>query len=107
MGNERVSISLGKPAIRFGRPNCAADKPHAPHRRSRLQAHPAIVVQCGLDVSRAALHLRVVDGLWDLHAVRSWDVGSIAFYFAMAGGDLCERTSRLAADPGKIDLQWS
>ena len=23
-------------------------------------------------------------GLWDLHAVRSWDIGSIAFYFSMA-----------------------
>ena len=26
MGNERVSISLGKPATRFGRPNSAAGK---------------------------------------------------------------------------------
>jgi hypothetical protein len=25
-------------------------------------------------------------GLWDLHGVGSWDVGSIAFYFAMASG---------------------
>lgn len=25
-------------------------------------------------------------GLWDLHAVKSWDIGSIAFYFAMAAG---------------------
>jgi hypothetical protein len=23
-------------------------------------------------------------GLWDLHAVKSWDIGSIAFYFPMA-----------------------
>jgi hypothetical protein len=27
----------------------------------RLQAHPAIVVQCKLDVSLAVVHLRVVD----------------------------------------------
>ena len=27
----------------------------------RFQAHPAIVVQCGLDVGRAAFYLRVVD----------------------------------------------
>ena len=32
MGNERVSITLGKPAIRFGRSNTAGDNPHAPHR---------------------------------------------------------------------------
>jgi len=25
-------------------------------------------------------------GLWDLHAVKSWDIGSIAFYFSMAAG---------------------
>ena len=25
-------------------------------------------------------------GLWDLHAVRSWDIGSIAFYFSIAAG---------------------
>ena len=25
-------------------------------------------------------------GLWDLHTTQSWDIGSIAFYFAMAAG---------------------
>ena len=25
-------------------------------------------------------------GLWDLHAVTTWDIGSIAFYFSVAAG---------------------
>jgi hypothetical protein len=25
-------------------------------------------------------------GLWDLHVVKSWDIGSIAFYFSIAAG---------------------
>jgi hypothetical protein len=38
-------------------------------------------------------------GLWDLHVVRSWDIGSIAFYFSIAAG-ISQRTSRLAAHSG-------
>ncbi len=46
-------------------------------------------------------------GLWDLHAVRSWGIGSIAFYFAMAAGIYLNArlVSPRIPEKGEIDLQ--
>ena len=46
-------------------------------------------------------------GLWDLHAVRSWGIGSIAFYFAMASGIYLNArlVSPRIPEKGEIDLQ--
>ena len=46
-------------------------------------------------------------GLWDLHAVRSWDIGSIAFYFSMAAGIYLNArlVSPRIPESGEIDLQ--
>ena len=46
-------------------------------------------------------------GLWDLHAVRSWDIGSIAFYFSMAAGIYlyARLVSPRIPESGEIDLQ--
>ena len=46
-------------------------------------------------------------GLWDLHAVASWGVGSIAFYFSMASGIylLARLVSPRIPERGEIDLQ--
>ena len=45
-------------------------------------------------------------GLWDLHAVTSWSVGSIAFYFSMAAGIYLQArlVSPRIPDQGEIDL---
>ncbi len=45
-------------------------------------------------------------GLWDLHGVGSWDVGSIAFYFSMAAGIylLARLVSPRIPETGEIDL---
>lgn len=32
-------------------------------------------------------------GLWDLHVVRFWDIGSIAFYFSIAAGIISTHVS--------------
>ena len=46
-------------------------------------------------------------GLWDLHAVRSWDIGSIAFYFSMAAGIYlyARLVSPRIPEKGEINLQ--
>jgi hypothetical protein len=46
-------------------------------------------------------------GLWDLHAVKSWDIGSIAFYFSMAAGIYLNArlVSPRISERGEIDLQ--
>jgi uncharacterized protein (DUF983 family) len=46
-------------------------------------------------------------GLWDLHAVMIWDVGSIAFYFSMAAGIYLQArlVSPRIPEKGEIDLQ--
>ena len=46
-------------------------------------------------------------GLWDLHAVTSWSIGSIAFYFAMASGIYlyARLVSPRIPESGEIDLQ--
>src|SRR6476620_11231848 len=46
-------------------------------------------------------------GLWDLHEVKSWDIGSIAFYFSLAAGIyLKERlVSPRIPEKGEVDLQ--
>jgi hypothetical protein len=45
-------------------------------------------------------------GLWDLHAIRIWDIGSIAFYFLMAAGIYLNArlVSPRIPEMGKIDL---
>jgi hypothetical protein len=46
-------------------------------------------------------------GLWDLHAVKSWDIGSIAFFFSMAAGIYLNArlVSPRIPERGEIDLQ--
>jgi hypothetical protein len=46
-------------------------------------------------------------GLWDLHAVRSWTIGSIAFYFSVAAGIYlyARLISPRIPESGEIDLQ--
>jgi hypothetical protein len=46
-------------------------------------------------------------GLWDLHVVRTWGVGSIAFYFSIAAGIylLARLVSPRIPEKGKLDLQ--
>jgi hypothetical protein len=46
-------------------------------------------------------------GLWDLHAVKSWGMGSIAFYFAMAAAIYLEArlVSPRILERGEMDLQ--
>jgi hypothetical protein len=46
-------------------------------------------------------------GLWDLHAVRSWGIGSIAFYFSVAAGIYLNArlVSPRIPERGEIDLQ--
>jgi hypothetical protein len=46
-------------------------------------------------------------GLWDLHAVTTWDIGSIAFYFSMAAGIYLNArlVSPRIPESGEIDLQ--
>jgi hypothetical protein len=46
-------------------------------------------------------------GLWDLHAVMVWDIGSIAFYFSIAAGIYLNArlVSPRIPETGKIDLQ--
>ena len=44
------------------------------------------MVQCGLDVAALPFTCAWWIGLWDLHAVTTWDIGSIAFYFSVAAG---------------------
>lgn len=46
-------------------------------------------------------------GLWDLHSVVVWDIGSIAFYFSMAAGIYLNArlVSPRIAETGNIDLQ--
>jgi len=46
-------------------------------------------------------------GLWDLHAVKSWDIGSIAFYFSMAAGIYLNArlVSPRIPERGEVDLQ--
>ena len=46
-------------------------------------------------------------GLWDLHAVTTWSIGSIAFYFAMASGIYlyARLVSPRIPESGEIDLQ--
>jgi hypothetical protein len=46
-------------------------------------------------------------GLWDLHAVTSWDIGSIPFYFSMAAGIYLNArlVSPRIPESGEIDLQ--
>ena len=46
-------------------------------------------------------------GLWDLHTVKSWGIGSIAFYFAMASGIYlyARLVSPRIPERGEIDLQ--
>ena len=56
MGNKRVSITLGKPAIRFGRSNCAADKPQAPHRRSASLQGPFVTIRESRIASRRSFY---------------------------------------------------
>ena len=46
-------------------------------------------------------------GLWDLHAVTTWDIGSIAFYFSVAAGiylNACLVSPRIP-ERDEIDLQ--
>jgi hypothetical protein len=46
-------------------------------------------------------------GLWDLHAMQTWDVGSIAFYFSIAAGIYLQArlVSPRIPERGAIDLQ--
>ena len=46
-------------------------------------------------------------GLWDLHTVITWDIGSIAFYFAIAAGIYLQArlVSPRIPERGEIDLQ--
>jgi hypothetical protein len=46
-------------------------------------------------------------GLWDLHTVRTWDIGSIAFYFSVAAGIYMQArlVSPRIPERGEIDLQ--
>jgi hypothetical protein len=46
-------------------------------------------------------------GLWDLHVVKSWDIGSIAFYFSIAAGIYLNArlVSPRIPETGEIDLQ--
>jgi hypothetical protein len=46
-------------------------------------------------------------GLWDLQVVRSWDIGSIAFYFSIAAGIYLNArlVSPRIPETGEIDLQ--
>ena len=46
-------------------------------------------------------------GLWDLHALRSWDIRSIAFYFSIAAGIYLNArlVSPRIPEKGEIDLQ--
>ena len=46
-------------------------------------------------------------GLWDLHTVTVWDVGSIAFYFSIAAGIYMQArlVSPRIPERGEIDLQ--
>jgi hypothetical protein len=46
-------------------------------------------------------------GLWDLHTVRTWGIGSIAFYFSMAAGLYLQArlVSPRIPETGEIDLQ--
>ena len=46
-------------------------------------------------------------GLWDLHAVRSWTIGSIAFYFTTAAGIYlyARLVSPRIPETGEVDLQ--
>lgn len=46
-------------------------------------------------------------GLWDLHTMKTWGVGSIAFYFSMAAGIylLARLVSPRISERGEIDLQ--
>jgi hypothetical protein len=46
-------------------------------------------------------------GLWDLHTIKVWDIGSIAFYFLMAAGIYLNArlVSPRIPEAGKIDLQ--
>ena len=46
-------------------------------------------------------------GLWDLHAMRSWDIGSVAFYFSMAAGIYLNArlVSPRIPETGEVDLE--
>jgi hypothetical protein len=46
-------------------------------------------------------------GLWDLHVVRIWGIGSIAFYFSIAAGNylLARLVSPRIPEKGELDLQ--
>jgi hypothetical protein len=46
-------------------------------------------------------------GLWDLHAIKVWDVSSISFYFLMAAGIYLNArlVSPRIPETGKVDLQ--
>ena len=46
-------------------------------------------------------------GLWDLHGLKFWDIGSIAFYFSMASGIYLNArlVSPRIPESGEIDLQ--
>ena len=46
-------------------------------------------------------------GLWDLHTVTTWDVGSIAFYFAIAAGIYLQArlVSPRIPERGELDLR--
>ena len=46
-------------------------------------------------------------GLWDLHTRRSWDIGSISFFFSMAAGIylFARMVSPRIPEKGEIDLQ--
>src|SRR5262245_65572741 len=48
-------------------------------------------------------------GLWDLHAIKVWSVGSIAFYFLMAAGIYLNArlVSPRVAESGKVGLAAS
>ncbi len=46
-------------------------------------------------------------GLWDLHTMEIWDIGSVAFYFSMAAGIYLQArlVSPRVPERGEIDLQ--
>jgi len=46
-------------------------------------------------------------GLWDLHTMETWDIGSIAFYFSMAAGIYLQArlVSPRIPEKGEIDLR--
>jgi hypothetical protein len=46
-------------------------------------------------------------GLWDLHTLETWDIGSIAFYFSIAAGIYLQArlVSPRIPEKGEIDLQ--